>query len=724
MTTVMGGLGDDGGSAAYRGAAARPQGLAGAVDAVRVEAEAQTARWFLWSPVALGCGCAVYFSLRTEPGWAPLLGVLGLCGLLMFAAACSGRRAPALAALLLVFFASGLNLSKARMAAVSEPALMGRVGPAIVEGWVVDVASPGAGGGRLLIAPRRISGLGPAETPSRVRITVEEGDVYGPGSAVRLTAILNPPPGPASPGAYDFARDAFFQGIGGVGFAVKPPRLVALEPPSDAGLRAVLAVNAFRWSLARRIVDRLGPREGGVAAAMTTGHEAWLTRDTLDVMRDSGLAHILSISGLHMAVVGGFVFFAVRLGLAAWPWAVLRFDGKKTAAACGLVAVGTYLIVSGAPPPAERAAITASIAFLAILLDRRAITLRALAIAALVVLALQPEAVVQPGFQMSFAATTALVALAERWPRAVREISAPWPIVAVQRVAGWALAAAAVSFVAGLATGPFAIQHFNRVASYGLLANMATAALSSFVIMPALALGAALELLGLGGPFLAVAGWGTAVMLRVAESVSTWPGAVQVIASAPAAALPVAFLGLLWVCLWDGRLRWLGLPFALAVLLWPRPEPPVAWIADEGGQAAIVQNGRAEFMRPGRRSFASDLWARRRGLRAAEPAVFSCNRLTCVSPDASPAISSSATRKPPKPEVWARLCRRADIVLLKSRAEPPMGLCRGAIILGPAAFETGGSVEVWHAPGGGWRLVWAQERRGRRPWTTPTGGGA
>jgi len=659
-----------------------------------------------------------------EPAWAPLAGLLALSLILTVLLARTGRRGLFVLGLLLTALAGGMVVGKLRAAAVGGPVLAERLGPVMVEGWVIDVASPGAGGGRLLIAPRRISRLDPEEVPRRLRITVGPEEVYGPGAAVRLTAILNPPPGPAAPGAYDFARDAWFQGIGGVGFAVQPVRLVTLEPPEDWRLRWSLGVNGFRWSLARRLVDRLGPREGGVAAAMTTGHEAWLTRDLLDAMRDSGLAHVLSISGLHMAVVGGFVFFAVRLGLAAWPWVVLRVDAKKVAAVCGLLAVWTYLVVSGAPPPAERAAITASVAFAAVLLDRRAITLRALAIAALVVLALHPEAVVQPGFQMSFAATTALVALAERWPRAEREFNTPWAIAALQRAGGWLFAAAAVSFVAGLATGPFAIQHFNRVAAYGLLANLATSALSSFVIMPALALGAALEFAGMGGPFLALAGWGTGAMLDVAETVSSWPGAVQVIASAPPIALPVAFVGLLWVCLWSGRLRWAGLPFALAVLLWPRAAPPAAWIAEESGQAAVVRDGRAEFMRPGRQAFASDLWARRRGLvPAAEPVQFRCNRLVCTSQGGSPAISSSATRKPPKPAVWARLCAGADIVLLKSPGEPPPGLCQGALILGPEAFSRGGSAEVWPAPGGGWRVVWAEDLRGERPWTA-SGSGA
>jgi len=247
-----------------------------------------------------------------------------------------------------------------------------------------------------------------------------------------------------------------------------------------------------------------------VAVAMTTGHEAFVTPEDTQAMRDSGLAHVLSISGLHMAIVGGFVFFAVRLFIAAVPPIALRFPGKKIAAVAGLLAVGGYLVLSGAPAPAIRAAVTATVAFLAILLDRRAISLRALAVAALIVLALQPEAVAQPGFQMTFAATAALVALAEAWPPRTREINAPWPILAFQRSVAWLGAALGASLVAGLATTPFAVQHFNRVAVYALPANLATAPITSFLIMPALAVGAALAPLGLGGPFLWLAGFGRA----------------------------------------------------------------------------------------------------------------------------------------------------------------------------------------------------------------------
>jgi competence protein ComEC len=221
------------------------------------ELRAQAARWFLWAPVAFGGGCAAYFALRAEPGWlACLLPLLGGSGLVL-AAARTQRAAFLLPALLLVFAATGFAVAKVRTVQVAAPVLPGKVGPALVEGWVVDVDSPGAAGGRLVIAPTRISGVD--ELPYRVRVTVDASSIYGPGAAVRLVAILNPPPGPASPGAYDFARDTYFKRIGGVGFAVKPPELVTLSEPDDPRLRAVMAVNGFRWTLARRIVDRLGP---------------------------------------------------------------------------------------------------------------------------------------------------------------------------------------------------------------------------------------------------------------------------------------------------------------------------------------------------------------------------------------------------------------------------------------------------------------------------------
>ena len=684
------------------------------------EFAAQAKRWTLWSPVAFGLGAAGYMTLKVEPAFWLALVVAGLA--VGVAVALRRRRDVGLLIVgvtLLAFAATGFFAAKLRSDRVAAPIAPAADSPRWIEGWVVDVPSPGAGGMRMLLAPVSISGLEPERTPVRVRVTLREGIAPSPpGAPIRLLAMIGPPPAPASPGAYDFARDAWFDRVGGVGFSLGEPRETAL-PKAPGRLRLTMAINAVRWRLAQRIVARMGPESGGLAAAMVTGHEAWIPPEQTADMRASGLAHIISISGLHMAIVGGFLFAAVRLLIALWPWLALRVPGKKVAAGAGLLAIGVYLVISGAPPPAERAAITAATAFAAILADRQAVSLRTLALAALIILALQPEAAVAPGFQMSFAATTALVALAEAWPRTVKEISTPWWIRAPQAVMVWLLAAVAASFVAGLATGPVAMHHFNRMASYGLFANLVVSPLSSFIIMPFLALGAALEPLGLGGPFLWVAGQGIEAMTGVAHVTAAQAGAQITIPSGPAVSLPVAFLGIMLLCLWQGRLRWLGAPLAMAVLVWPRPAPPDVWIASDGAAVAVRVERRAILLRPDARRFAADLWARRRGLAIAddpEPArdaLFACDRFACV-PGGGPDVALWAGKKQPKLAEFDELCASGRLVVLRSPA--PWRGCDGAFLLTAEEFAVGGSAELWRTQTG-WRVQWANDLRGVRPWT-------
>lgn len=682
---------------------------------------AQSLRWRLWAPVAFGGGCATYFAFKAEPpSWPLLLLAVAASGGWLIGRRLHLARAWSLCLLMLACFAMGLAVAKLRTDAVAAPIAPALESPTVIEGWVVDVDSPGSAGARVIVAPVRIRGLAPEQTPVRIRATVKEALPPAPGEPIRLFAILNPPPAPASPGAYDFGRTAFFQRIGGVAFSLGETRSTVL-PEAPWRLRLVMRINAFRFDLAKRIVARQGERAGGVAAAMTTGQEAWLDPAEVDVMRDSGLAHILSISGLHMAVVGGFAFFLVRLLVALWPWLALRVSGKKVAAWAGLLAVGTYLVVSGAPPPAERAAITASIAFLAVLLDRQAITMHALAVAAFVVLLLQPEAVVTPGFQMSFAATAALVALVEAWPRRPKEISAPLPILAVQRAGAWIGAAVLASLVAGAATGPFAMQHFNRSAMYGLAANLATAPLSDFLIMPALALGALLEPIGLGAPFLWLAAKGIEVMLAIGEWTAGLPGAVRTIASAPEIVLPLAFLGILFCCLWRGPLRWLGLPLACAVLIWPRTPTSDLWIGDGGLQAAWVQDRQAVVARPGVRQFAVDVWTRRRGLEAVDRQAegWTCGRFSCA-PETSGPVALWWGRRAPTAEQMDVLCRSAPVVSVRTVVSGLPPSCDGKLVLDGLDYARGGAVELKRegpAAANRWRALWVSDVRGERPWS-------
>ena len=622
--------------------------------------------------------------------------------------------------LIAAFAASGVLAGK-----VQTIDLQGPITPAMagvtVEGWVVDVASRGTTGPRLLVAPTYISGLPDTRLPKRVRVTVKEDAVLGPGTPVRFTALLNPPPAPAAPGAFDFARSAYFNGIGGVGVALKPPQVVDLpQPPWRLVLQ--LDINRFRWGLTRKIIDAMGQPAGGIAAAMITGHDYSISQGSTNEMRNAGISHILSISGVHMAIVGGFVFFAVRLLIACWPWLALRVSGKKLAAAAGLFAILLYLVVSGWPPPAQRSAVTAAVAFGAILLDRRAITLRGLGLSALIVLLLQPEAVVEPGFQMSYAATAALVALAEVWPHPRRPINTPLVLRALQKAKDWLVAGVAVGLVAGAATAPFAIQHFNRVSVYGLPANLLLEPLSSLVIMPALALGAVLQAFGAGGWLLAVAGWGIERMLNLAHAAANAPGAMITVSSAPNITLGLAFIGILWLCLWRGPLRAIGLPLALAVNLWPRPAPPDLWVAPGAANAAIFAAGHPVALRPDTGQFATQLWMRRWGFEppmGADPAhdrLFDCDRRSCAPAANAPVrLALWAGRKLPKADAFARLCSSAEVLVLRSPLGPGQA-CPSATVFTQEDFDRRGSLEAWRM-GDRWRLRWAATERGDRPWT-------
>ncbi|CAN5313756.1 ComEC/Rec2 family competence protein [soil metagenome] len=695
---------------------------------MRAEATAQVDRWTLWTPVAFGGGAATYIGLRREPDLAVSVAVAAGLILCVAAARWWGRsRGLVIAVSLLAFGSAGFAAGVVKARLVAAPVAPADRKPVTVEGWVVDVVSVSGAKPRLLIAPTYVSGLSDAATPKLVRVSLRDPEAtLGPGQPVRLRAILGPPPPPAAPEAYDFARDAYFARIGGSGLAVGAPQVIGLPEPG-ALEKLQLAINAGRWSLARRLVARMGERDGGLAAALTTGHQAWLQDADVQAMRDSGLAHILSISGVHMAIVGGFVFGLVRLLIAAWPWAALRVSGKKVATAARLVAVSAYLVLSGAPPPAIRSALTASIAFLAVLFDRRALSLPSLAVAALVVLTFQPEAVAQPGFQMSFAATAALLALAEAWPHRSTEVNAPLWIRTLQGVRTWLVAGAAVSLVAGLATDPFGIEHFNRVTLYGLPANVASELLSSFVVMPMLAVGAVAELFGVGAPFLAAAGWGLEAVAGVARLFAAAPRAVVWLPSASTAALAISFIGLLIICLWRGRLRWLGAPLFLAVWAWPRPPTPDLWIAPEGANVAIHDGRRAVALRPRAQKFGLTLWAHRRALTViddpdeatnASDAFFDCGRDSCSPKPSAPVQVALWSRRIPADErQMADLCRSADVVVVRT-GEPDSAACDRNLVLGEAQLARGGAAELWRTTGG-WRVVWSEPLRGVRPWTAP-----
>lgn len=548
-----------------------------------------------WVPVCLACGIGGYFMLPREPRTVELLAAAGAAmALFALARRLSEGRAPV--AVMLGLILLGVPLAAWRAQAVAAPVLGFRYYGA-VEGTVVGMDRSGSDRLRLTLADVVLERVAPARTPRLVRISLH-GDLQlvtpRPGMRVMATAHLSPPSGPAEPGGFDFQRHAWFSGIGAIGYTRVP--LLALAPPADrAGLFAL------RMAMSRQIRSYLGGPVGGFAAAVTTGDRSAIDAATVQALRVSNLAHLLAISGLHLGLLAGFVFAATRYGLALVPPLALRVQTKKLAALIALAAAAAYLALSGGNVATQRAFVMAAVALIAVMLDRRALSLRAVALAATIVLVLRPESLLGPGFQMSFAATTALVAVFS----ALREAR----LWAGPRWARPVLAVLASSLVAGLATAPVAAAHFNMLAHYGLPANLLSVPVMGLVVVPAAVLSLCLLPVGLEGVGLWVMGLGLDWILTVAHFVAERPGARGVVVSPPALVLPLLSLGMLWIILWQSPARLAGVvPVLLAALLWTQTSRPAALISDTGALVGVMtENGRA-LSKPRGQGFVARIW--------------------------------------------------------------------------------------------------------------------
>ena len=510
---------------------------------------AERERWLLWLPVGVGAGTAIYFTLELEPPLWLGLAVMALALVLVFAGL---RRRPALVLVGLAIGAIGLGFTgaKYRTLSVDAPVLAARTGPAMVSGQVVKV-EPKPGGPRITLADVAVRRLDADETPRRVRIRLRDSQGrVAPGDWISIAAILMPPPAPSAPGAFDFPRHAFFKGLGAVGFAVG--RVRHAEAPEGKGQGSfALWLSTLRQGIYRRITQSLGGTVGAVAAALMTGIRGAIPEEVMEAMRASGLAHLLAISGLHIGLVTGVLFFAIRGILAALEPIALRFAIKKWAALGALLGAFAYLLVTGATVPTQRAFLMAAMVLSAIMLDRTAISMRLVAWAALIVLLIAPESLLGASFQMSFAAVIALVAGYE----AVRVPFGRW-----RAHGGWwrlpliyLLGVGLTTIIAGSATTPFVIFHFNRFSAFGLAANLLAVPVTALWIMPWATVAYILMPLGLEGVALAPMGWGIEAVIAIAREVAGWPGSVTLVPAMPVSGIALVAAGGLWLCLWRRR---------------------------------------------------------------------------------------------------------------------------------------------------------------------------
>jgi competence protein ComEC len=571
-------------------------------------AEVAPGRLVPWLAIAFGSGIIIYFAVEREPTlWAAAALVTAMITLAILC-----RRRPfAFSAMVgVAALAAGFATVTAKREIIAHPVLSAPAWSVELAGFV-EVREERERSDRIVVRLERIVEPRFSEKLERVRVSVRKGTAPPVGSFIEFRARLSPPLEPLRPGGYDFARDMYFQRIGASGFVLGPIRLVDAPQPPGLRLRYAALVDGMREAIDKRIRALLPGDKGAIASALITGKRDTISTPVNEAMYVSGLAHVLSISGYHMAVVAGVVFFALRALFALMPAFSNRHPIKKWAALAALGAAAFYLVLSGAEITAQRAFIMIAIVLIGVMVDRPTLTFRTLTVAAFCVLLLAPEAIIHPSFQMSFAATLALVAGYQQ--------GLPWmsqggdtPLAA--KIALWGgreiVGLLIVSLLAGTATIPYIAYHFHRVSPYSVVANLVAMPIVSAWIMPIGILGLLSMPFGLDGLCWQLMGEGIGWMTSIALWVTSFPGALGRVAAFGAGPLLLCTAGLVVLCLFRTPLRLIGaVLIGGAILLMLRAPKPDVLIAAGGSAVALRgESGRLSMVKQGSDIFAFREW--------------------------------------------------------------------------------------------------------------------
>ncbi|MES2984891.1 MAG: ComEC/Rec2 family competence protein [Pseudomonadota bacterium] len=670
--------------------------------------KAEKTRHFLWLPVCFASGIGLYYGLPVEPA----VYVFPACAAvaLLLTVFLGARLRPVMLALLLVM----LGASWANMATLRAQPVVLREGltPRPVVGVVRDI-EPTEHGVRLTLENVIIDDLPAAQTPARVRLSVrlkKGSELALPriGDGIGLRAGLLPPMGPALPESFDFARYFSFRGIGAVGYGLPPWKIIAPDPSPS------LANDFLTWRvrLTDDIIKTLGPSVGSIGAGLITGEARAISKEDFNALRASNLYHIIAISGEHMVVIAGVIFISLRLlALALLPSRIsLRPGVKSLAAWVTLLLVTAYLFVTGLPISAVRAYVMIVLVLLAVILRRQVDPMRSLSIAALLMLVYNPANLLDPGFQLSFAATLAIIALVEA------RMLAPHPAIERGRVRnaihliGTMLL---VSVVAEGATAPLVIAMFNNVSPYGVFANSVATPLVSLFLMPLVALFFILLPLGLHHWALHLLGYGIKGLLTIAHFFAELPYAQLFCPSIPGYGVALFSLGLAWLCLWKTRARRYGaIPMLLGVATLLTVQLPdmlvgtsLKQIAFRSEHGYVLARGRASSMMP-------QLWANGLGykeLPKAETPQWRCDGLGCIAD-----VGTARVAFPKDAVALANDCRAADIVITSFSGARCDSAAR---VIDGEALKAGAVTALWLKDGKLLRTETSADWQGQRPWS-------
>lgn len=630
------------------------------------EMAAQRERLFIWAPVAFALGISLYFALKFEPAW--WVGAVGISLFLPAALWLYQRHHDALSWFFAyigvvagLLAAGGFTAAQIGTHSYGTPIIERGMDFANIEGTIESIESLGEGeGSRVVLRDLQIEDVPPQKTPKRIRLKFRKDGGLVAGLRIKTLASISPPSSAVAPGSYDFRRHLFFEGIGAVGFSYRAGEIVG-----DATTGGDLLFENLRSRINRSVTDHSGIVSSGIMTALITGERGAIDDADNDAMRASGLYHLLSISGSHVTMVAGVLFFFSRFLMACFPWFALRHPIKKYAAMIALLGAAFYVFLAGAEVPAQRALLMTGLIMVAIMLDRSPFSSRLIAFSAFVVLAVAPQALVGVSFQMSFAAVAALICFFDY----IR----PWWMMRYSRAsmlgkaAMYLIAVLMTSLVAGSVTGLFSLYHFQSFAVYGVLANMIAVPLTGVVIMPAAVLSVMLMPFGLEAFPIQIMEWGVVWMLAIAHWAAGLEGAVIHVRQWPESVFAFLVCGTVLFLFWQG---WRGKIVAAFLIIAGfvigaiSPMPDI--FISETGKVIAVREGHNLYVESVRgERFAIQNWMRLMGQEVVRAKRFddAQSPMLCDGEGCRTEMRGMMVAIPKNPRSYAQDCAWADVIV-------------------------------------------------------------
>lgn len=513
-------------------------------------------QWILWLPVLFGVGIYIYFQIPIEPPITliPILFALLIIGYLYT----KSEQKLLLAWQILFIIFVGFSTAMIKSHIIYSPFVDFENKYIKVQG-IVEKIQPLSKGFRVIINHPEFPNFNTQRIPKKIRVTFKQKEInLEIADRVEFYAVLSKPPSKITPNSYDFARYAYFEQIGAVGFSTTYPKIIGKE----YGIFDF--INIIRSRIARDIINHMGIERGSITTSLMIGEYSAISKTLLENIRISGLAHILSVSGLHLAMISSLIFIVARYFLLIFRTIALNYNVKKIAACIAIFITFIYLLLTGSYVAAIRSFIMTSTFLIAIVIDRENTNLRSVCFAGLIILMIYPEMIIHPSFQMSFAAVLALVSVFNLLVKNGFTISNQHPLY---KIVFFIISSALTSIIAGIATAPFISYHFQQFSQYSVLANMLVVPIISFYVMPLIVLGIFLYLTPIFPLILKLLGYGIDYFIAIANWTASLPNSADVTIALPSYCLTLIVIGSLWFLLWQEKWRYYGIIMIIAGLL-------------------------------------------------------------------------------------------------------------------------------------------------------------